>query len=96
MRASDAKLAAALREAGLDELAKRAERGYYNDFFSPLDMPALVLAADLAKAGSKEALALRERHMAGEFDASKEESDEWAQGPEGQDAFRRLMGRARE
>jgi hypothetical protein len=35
------------------------------------------LAIDLAKAGTPEALALRSRHLNGEFDASREESDAW-------------------
>jgi hypothetical protein len=91
MRASDAKLAAALHEAGLAEMAKRAEAGYYNEFFGPLDFPELTLADDLLKAGTTAALALRRRVIDGEFDAGTEESEEWAGSPQGQDAMRRLI-----
>jgi hypothetical protein len=63
-------LAAALREAGLKEMADRAETGYYHDFLSPLDAPCLQLDADLTTAGTEPALALRARHRDGEFDAS--------------------------
>jgi hypothetical protein len=84
-------LAKALREAGLEEMAKRAEEAYYHDFLSPLDFPEMRLAADLAAIGTPAAMALRERHMNGEFDASKEESDEWAKSAEGQEVFGRLV-----
>jgi hypothetical protein len=84
------KLAAALDEAGLPEMAARARDGYYHDFLSPLDFPELQLDHDLMIAGTSAALAVRERHHNGEFDASIEESDEWAQSPEGRDMFRRF------
>jgi hypothetical protein len=93
MRQSDAKLAEALREIGLLEMADRAERSFYNDYFSPMDLPIMALAAELAMAGTSGALALRARVIAGEFDATKDESDEWSKSSEGQDTFRRLMGR---
>lgn len=76
-------LAAELEKAGLPEIAAKAAEGYYHDYLSPLDMPCLVLAADLAKVGTPEALSLRARHMNGEFDASLEESEEWAASPDG-------------
>lgn len=91
MRASDTKLSAALHEAGLTDLAKLAEQGHYNEFFGPLDTPELTLAAELAQIGSKQALAVRARLIEGEFDAGAEESEEWAQSPEGRDAFSRLV-----
>lgn len=71
------KLAAELNKAGLGKMALLAAQGYYHDFLSPLATPCLQLAADLAAAGTPEALALRARHLNGEFDASKEEGDEW-------------------
>ena len=37
MRASDAKLSAALHEAGLEEMATLAERGHYNRFMKTMD-----------------------------------------------------------
>ena len=93
MRPSDAKLSLALHEAGLDEMAKRAEQGYYNEFFGSLDFPELTLVDDLTKAGTKEALALRQRVIDGDFDAGVEESEEWAMSEDGQDAIERLVER---
>jgi hypothetical protein len=84
-------LANELRKAGLPDMAGKAATGYYHDFLSPLAMPCIQLAEDLAKAGTPEALALRARHLNGEFDATKEESDDWAAGPEGQETFSRLV-----
>ena len=71
--------------------AAKAATGYYHDFLSPLAMPCQQLAADLAKVGTPAAMALRARHINGEFDATKEESDEWAASPDGKDAFARLV-----
>lgn len=95
------RLAAALRDVGLNEMADRAAGGYYDDFLSPLDLPLTVLAFDLAGAAVHEKdndragqiLELRERAMSGEFDATDEESEAWAASPEGQFAMRRLLGR---
>lgn len=83
-------LAEELTKAGLPEMAKKAAEGYYHDFLSPLATPCLQLAEDLASAGTAQAMALRSRHLNGEFDASKEESDDWAGGPDGQAAFGQL------
>jgi hypothetical protein len=85
------KLAAELTKAGLHEMAAMASQGFYDDFLSPLDTPCLQLAHDLAQAATPAALALRERHLNGEFDATLEESDAWADSPEGQAAFQSLM-----
>jgi hypothetical protein len=64
------KLAKALRDAGLPEMADRAADGYYHDFLSPLATPAMQLAEDLRRAGTPAAMALRDAHMRrGEFDA---------------------------
>jgi hypothetical protein len=49
------------------------------------------LAYDLGRVGTPEATALCERVSNGEFDASNEESEAWADSPEGQAAFRNLM-----
>lgn len=86
-------LARELRLAGLEEMAKRADEGYYHDYLSPLAMPCQQLAIDLQGVGTKAALALLQRHMDGEFDASLEESDDWAKSPEGQQAFGALLKR---
>lgn len=84
-------LAGELTKADLPEMAAKAATGYYHDFLSPLDTPCLQLAADLAAVGTPAALALRARHMNGEFDATKEESDDWADSPAGQDVFAMLV-----
>jgi hypothetical protein len=86
-------LADELRKAGLAKMAEAAARGYYHDYLSPLPFPELQLASDLEKAGTSQALALRDRHLDGEFDARTEESEEWAASAEGQDAMARLIGR---
>jgi hypothetical protein len=92
-------LAAALREVGLDKMADAAATGYYHDFLSPLDLPEMQLVQDLAVAARNNASraaaisALRQRVINGEFDASAEESDEWAASADGQDALRRLTRR---
>ncbi|MGZ2464489.1 hypothetical protein [Sinorhizobium medicae] len=43
-------LAQELEKAGLPKMAKRARRGLYHDFLSPLDSPSLLLESDLQKA----------------------------------------------
>jgi hypothetical protein len=86
-------LAGELIKAKLPEMAAKAATGYYHDYLSPLAMPCLQLAVDLAAAGTPAALALRTRHLNGEFDATKEESDEWAASPDGQETFSHLVRR---
>ena len=81
------KLAKLLREADLNEMADKAEVGYYHDFLSPIDMPSIQLATDLAvaaKTGNKAAGLLLARHYNGDFDASLEESNDWAKSEDGQ------------
>lgn len=96
-----AKLAAALSEIpGVpQDMIKRAVDGYYHDFLSPLDFPEIKLVADLRELASRPATPrnsrpllreLAKRVIAGEFDATKEESDEWARSLEGQETFRQL------
>lgn len=84
-------LAQELRKAGLNEMADKAATGYYHDFLSPLDTPCIQLATDLAAVGTPDAIALRNRHLNGEFDASSEESDEWAKSPEGKRTISSLL-----
>lgn len=86
-------LAAELTKADLPEMAAKASTGYYHDFLSPLATPCLQLAEDLKQAGTPAALALRARHLNGEFDASMEESQEWANSAAGHDAFNSLVRR---
>ena len=91
-------LAEALREIGLTQMADKATTGWYHDFLSPLDLPEMQLANDLAMAARDnesrraEILALRGRVIDGDFDAATEETA-WAASPEGQDAMRHLFRR---
>ncbi len=84
------KLAAALEEAGLPEMASRTREGYYHDYLSPLAMPCLQLAEDLQQAGTPAALALRQRHLNGEFDATPEEGRDWMQSDDGKEVLSQL------
>lgn len=94
------KLAAAMREIGLNDMAEKADKGYWHDFLSPLDFPEIALVTELGQRGSladdpekaKAIMALRARVIDGDFDADLAENDEWAQSPEGQAAFRSLVG----
>lgn len=85
-------LAQELTKAGLNEMAERAAEGYYHDFISPLDQPSIQLEQDLREVGTPEAEALRQRHIMGEFDASLEESEEWADSAEGREIFSKFAG----
>lgn len=84
------KLALELEKAGLADMAKKAREGYYHDYLSPLDMPCVQLEADLRKVGTPAAMTLRSRHLNGEFDATREESDAWAESPDGKAAYAEL------
>lgn len=95
-------LADTLRAAGFEDLAKRAEADEFHDFLSDDAMPDITLDMELLKIMNAEprdierrnrAADIRTRHHQGEFDASKEESDEWAQSEDGQAAFRELIRR---
>ena len=96
---SKMKLAAAIRalpeyalplaDNPLHRMAARAEAGYYHDYESPLATPCIQLATDLKAVGAEAVLA---RHLNGEFDATREESDAWAASPDGQAAFAMLTG----
>lgn len=88
-------LAEALDAAGLNHMAAKAREAYYHDYLSPLDTPQLVLLEELQRAaltGNAAAIPLRQRVIDGDFDASKEEGDEWAASADGQAAFGRLLG----
>lgn len=84
-------LAGELVKAGLKEMSEKAATGYYHDFLSPLATPCMQLAEDLAGAGTPTALALRARHLEGEFDATVEESRDWAKSADGKDTFGKLI-----
>lgn len=86
---SSIRLADALDAEGFPYLAARARRHEFHDFLSPHAVPQTVLVGELGE-HRKQVSAVRfiERVKAGEFDASKAESDEWAASPEG----RAIMG----
>ena len=90
-------LADELMKLGLMDMSLKARGGYYHDFLSPLDLPETQLVNDLGdmmRARSDIApkiYELRKRVINGDFDASPEESEDWAKSKEGQDAFRSLI-----
>lgn len=84
------KLALQLDKAKLPEMAQRARKGDYHDFLSAHPFPCLMLADALLKVGTPEAMAIRSRHINGEFDATVEESAAWAESPEGKAAYAEL------
>jgi hypothetical protein len=85
------RLAGELEAIGLQEMADKARKGAYDDYLSESATNIMDLVNDLAKAGSVEALALRKRAIDGEFDATHEESEAWAQSPEGKATFNSLL-----
>lgn len=94
-------LAKELDAVGLDRMAAKARADEYHDFLSPHDLPEMMLEADLRamrdacpdQERKARIEAIRQRHLNGEFDANKEESDAWAASPEGQEAFAQLINR---
>lgn len=95
MRTRD-KLAAELRKVGAmssrhtaqyEAFAKRAETGEFDDYADTHVCPVTQLYTELTAAGFTKFAA---RVAAGEFDATREESDEWMRSPSGQRAARRL------
>lgn len=92
-------LAIVLESVGLHDMAKLARLDHYHDYLSDDAMCSLTLEADLRAARDAQSdpimramiEAIRQRHLNGDFDASMEESDEWAASPEGQAAFRSLI-----
>ena len=83
-------LALALEAAGAPvEMVAKARANYYHDFMSPLAMPETQLIADAREHGLADIV---EGVLEGRWDASKAESDAWAASPEGQAAFRELVG----
>jgi hypothetical protein len=68
-----------------DWMIEKARTGYYSDFESPLETPIGQLVTDCRDNGLH-GIALRA--MNGEFDATKEESDAWANSEEGKKLLR--------
>ncbi|WP_445493169.1 hypothetical protein [Rhodopseudomonas sp. RCAM05734] len=95
MRTRD-RLASELRKVGAlstrhtatyEAFAKRAETGEFDDYADTYVCPITQLHQELTAAGFDKFAA---RVANGEFDATKEESDEWARSPSGQEAARQL------
>lgn len=97
-------LARALRDAGLDALADSALAYHYDDYFCPPEiddgMNMQRLVADLTRARNREHRHIERGRITavitavkeGEFDGTKAESEEWQASPDGQAAFRSLLG----
>lgn len=91
------KLAAELRKvaaiaspdhaAKYEAFAKRAETGEFDDYADTYVCPITQLYSELTAVGFTKFAA---RVANGEFDATKEESDEWARSPSGQEAAKQL------
>lgn len=73
--------------AKYEAFAQRAETGEFDDYADTYVCPITQLHAELAAAGFTKFAA---RVAAGEFDATKEESDEWARSPQGQELAKSL------
>jgi len=96
MRTRD-KLAAELRKvaavaspensAKYEAFAVRALTGEFDDYADTYVCPITQLHSELCAAGFHQ---FAKRVANGEFDATREESDEWANGPAGQEAFSHL------
>lgn len=80
-------------------MLQRAVDGYYHDYESPLAMPEVQLVTDLRVLRAEPTTGpkakamlstLAQRVTAGDFDATREESDAWARSEEGQAVFREL------
>lgn len=81
------KLALALEDEGLDDMALLARAGRYDDCESESATPIADLVSALRALG-KERLA--RSAMSGDFDCTKEEADAWAASPEGKAVFEQL------
>jgi hypothetical protein len=86
---STTRLVAALLKVGApDDLVAAALQGAFHDFKSPSATPIIDLVQECERHGlSGIAAAAR----AGEFDATREEADEWAASADGQATFRQLI-----
>lgn len=82
-----AEIAGTTNAAKYEAFAKRAETGEFDDYADTYVCPITQLYSELTAAGLTKFAA---RVAAGEFDATKEESDEWMRSPSGQEAARQL------
>lgn len=77
------KLAQALELANAPtDMVARARAGYYDDFKSHHPTPIVLLVEDCQRLGLTD---IAQRAMDEEFDATKEESEAWANSSEGQE-----------
>jgi hypothetical protein len=76
-----------------EAFAKRAETGEFDDYADTYTCPITQLYTELMKAGFTRFAA---RVANGEFDATKEESDEWVRSSSGQELAKRLSPAMRE
>jgi hypothetical protein len=79
--------------AKYEAFAKRAETGEFDDYADTYVCPITRLYSELMAAGFTKFAA---RVANGEFDATKEEGDEWARSPSGQAAAKELPSEMRE
>lgn len=73
--------------AKYEAFAVRAATGEFDDYADTYVCPITQLYTELCAAGFTQ---FAKRVANGEFDATKEESDEWANSPAGQEAFSHL------
>jgi hypothetical protein len=96
-------LARVLDELGHPDMARRALLAHFDDYFCPdgVDDGANIdrLVAELdswARSATRDqrhrARAVIEAAKTGEFDGTKAESEQWAASPDGQAAFRAVLG----
>jgi hypothetical protein len=95
------KLAKLCDEVGLTAIAANARMFAYHDFKSPFDFPETMLHGHLKEAMNAEKDPVKRSkiqeilamHMSGEFDATYDESEEWARSPDGIAAMQDLAKR---
>jgi hypothetical protein len=86
-------LASPVNAAKYEAFADRAETGEFDDYADTYVCPITQLHAELMQAGFTKFAA---RVASGEFDATKQESDEWAASASGQEAAKMLPPEVRE
>jgi hypothetical protein len=79
--------ASPMNAAKYEIFAKRAETGEFDDYADTYTCPITQLYSELMAAGFTK---FAGRVANGEFDATKEESDEWARSPSGQEVAKQL------
>ena len=88
-----AAMGTATNAAKYEAFAKRAETGEFDDYADTYVCPITQLYSELIAAGFTK---FAQRVANGEFDATKEESDEWAASPAGQEIAKSLSPGMRE